>query len=82
MKKSELKKIIKEEISKIDKGEKVKPPQKDVTKLTSSSLMKMINNKVEWEQLVSTIIGMDVMSLSPSHRRTFLLKKVKELSKK
>ena len=83
MKKSELRQIIKEELFKIGEEEKAKPIQKDVTKLATSSLMKMITNKIEWEQLLNVIINMDkIQALSPSHRKAFLIKKVKELSNK
>jgi|10_taG_2_1085330.scaffolds.fasta_scaffold123780_2 5-formyltetrahydrofolate cyclo-ligase len=83
MKKSELRQIIKEELFKIGEENKAKPIQKDVTKLATSSLMKMITNKLEWEQLLSVVINMDkIPSLSPTHKKSFLLQKIKELSKK
>jgi hypothetical protein len=82
MKKSQLRRIIREELFNIDEEEKEQKTQKDVDKLTASNLMKMINNKKEWEQLVNLIINMDIVSLSPSHRKLFLVKKVKELSNK
>jgi len=75
MKKFHLKQIIKEIIK------EEKPEQRDVTKLNSSSLMKMINNKTEWEQLIGSIIDMEIKSLTTMQKITILRKKLQSLKK-
>ena len=82
MKKSTLRTLIREQIKRtLREEDAIKPPQADVTKVSDSPLMARINNKLEWEQLMDSIISMEVPSTTTSQKIAILTKKLGELRK-
>lgn len=82
MKKSTLRTLIREQIKRtLREEEEAKPEQADVTKVSDSPLMDRINTKVEWEQLMDSLINMEIPSTTTSQKVAILTRKLGELRK-
>lgn len=81
MKKSEFRALIREQIKRTLREEEAKPEQADVTKVSDSPLMDRINTKVEWEQLMDSLINMEIPSTTTSQKVAILTRKLGELRK-
>ena len=81
MKKSTLRTLIREQIKRTLREEEAKPEQADVTKVSDSPLMDRINTKAEWEQLMDSLINMEIPSTTTSQKVAILTRKLGELRK-